>query len=469
MPANEFEKQVQVIMEDLKLPPSPPVWENIEEQIRKKKDRRRIIFWFLFLFFILAGSLWLTIGTNNNGTNSQKAKLEQKDAGNPAATTDLSQKNQNIIGDKQKESISPNTNGQDDKKTTIAKKLIEKQQPENDLATKRSATKRIKKEELPVSVIRKQNETFEIKQQKEQEKSSIVSTPKDDKQPGIVNDLPVKTEAQIIDEMKPTTGISQIIDSAAETKQSLGQTNPTEQKNKKPKNNKWEKQITAEIGWSDYGYGFFGVGGDKSYGPATSVSSPPPFSNPVYAPQQVTRGPAAAFGFEWARPVSKRFEISFGLQYHYFSTRTKTGAVVEKDSTINYQADVISISKYYKNGNQSDYTNRFHVVEIPVSVQFRLFKNLPVDLGLGASYGHLLKTNALSFNNQANIYYHNKKDYLSNHINIFSSLQYEWLHKTKFSIRSGPIFYYSTSALQRSNSFGSPHLFSVGLKTSVKF
>jgi hypothetical protein len=462
MPANEFEKQVQHIMEGLKLPPSPPVWENIEEQIRKKKDRRKIIFWFFFFFLILSGGLWLAIGIKNKGSINQKARSEQNRSDNHNSTA-LSKKNKNAILDKQNKNTLPNVNSRNNKKTTTAKKLIEKQQPKNELAAKR-----IKKEEPNVSVVRKQNETFEINQQKEKEISSIVSTAKDDKQTEVLNEKPIKTETQIIDETKQTTGIKQNIDSSDETKQLLSQTNPAEQKNKKSKNNKWRKQVTAEIGWSDYGYGFFGIG-EKSYDATTSVSSAPPFSNPVYSPQQITKGLSAAFGFEWARSVSKRFEISFGLQYHYFSTHTKTGAVVEKDTTINYQADVIPISRYYKNGNQSNYTNRFHVIEIPLSVQYRLFKNFPLYLGMGASYGHLLKTNALSFNSQSNIYYRNKKDYVSNYINIFSSLQYEWLHKAKFSIRSGPIFYYSASQLQRSNSYGSPHLFSAGIKTSIKF
>src|SRR6185503_2786790 len=101
MPANEFEKQVQVIMEELKLPPSPPVWENIEEQIRKKKDRRRIIFLVLFFFLILSGGLWLMMGMGNN-KSKQNAGLDQIHKDN-AATTNLSNKNQKAVIEKQNE------------------------------------------------------------------------------------------------------------------------------------------------------------------------------------------------------------------------------------------------------------------------------------------------------------------------------------------------------------------------------
>jgi len=468
MPANEFEKQVQDIMEDLKLTPSPPVWENIEEQIRKKKDRRRIIFWFLFFFLILSGGLWLTIGINNKGSNDQKARSEQTRIENSNPTVNLSKKDQNAIINKQNKTTAPKTNKHDDKETTTAKKLIEKQKPKNDLVTKAHTPKRVKKEETNTPPVKKQIEIDGSKLQKEPEINSIVSMPKNDKPAETVNEQPTKTETQIADETRPATDSTQNLDSVAQTKQPVAETNPIKQENKKSKNHKWQKQISAEIGWSDYGYGFLDVG-EKSYTAATSGSSASPFSNPVHAPQRVTKGLAAALGFGLTRSVSKRFEISFGLQYHYFTTQTKTGAVVEKDSTINYQADKISISRYYKNGNQLNYTNNFHVIEIPVSVQYRLFKNFPLDLGLGASYGHLLKTNALSFNSQSNIYYRNKKDYVTDYINIFSSLQYSWLRKTKFSIRSGPGLYYNASRLQRSNSYEYPHLFSAGIKTSIKF
>src|SRR5258705_13211514 len=144
MPVNEFEKQVQDIMEDLKLPPSPPVWENIEEQIRKKKDRRRIIFWILFFFLILSGGLWLTIGRNDNRSKEQTARSEKTRVENPGTTVTASKKDQNAITNKHKETVVPITKKDDYKKTTIAKKLIERQQQGNNLVIKRSARKRIK-------------------------------------------------------------------------------------------------------------------------------------------------------------------------------------------------------------------------------------------------------------------------------------------------------------------------------------
>ena len=55
MQENEFEKQVQQKMDELKLHPSNAVWQKIEVQIKKEKKRR----WMLIFFpIILIGSLY---------------------------------------------------------------------------------------------------------------------------------------------------------------------------------------------------------------------------------------------------------------------------------------------------------------------------------------------------------------------------------------------------------------------------
>src|SRR5688500_12607969 len=54
----EFEKQVQDKMEELQFTPSAPVWTNIEKVIRKKKDRRRILFWLPLVALGLGGGTW---------------------------------------------------------------------------------------------------------------------------------------------------------------------------------------------------------------------------------------------------------------------------------------------------------------------------------------------------------------------------------------------------------------------------
>jgi hypothetical protein len=465
MPANKFEKQVQDIMEDLKLPPSPPVWKNIEEQIRKKKDRRRIIFWFLFLSLILAGGLWIMIGTNNKETNNQQAKLEQTHS-NSKTTVNGSQKNQNNSVDKQNKSTVEIMVSRNNNAAATPRPIIAKQHPGQELVIKRSVTKNQKKEEQNLPVVAYQNEPATTKEQKETVVNSMLPDQKSKKQTDIVIEQPLRTETLIV-ATEQNSGTKKISDSTSETKEPVSETsNPVQQKNKKSGNKKWQKRITAEIGWSDYNYGL-PEESQKSYSPASIQSSFSPLR--VYSPQEITKGQSLVIGFQLIRSMTRHIEVSLGLQYHYFSTHTKTGATVEKDSAINYGADVIAISRYYRNGNQSGYTNSFHVIEFPVAVDYKPFKNIPVDLGIGFSYGRLFKTNALSFNRQSNIYYQNRQAYRSDYLNAFTSLQYSWLQKSKFKIQSGPILFYSCSKLKNENYFNTPYLFSVGLKSSIIF
>ena len=82
---NEFEKQVQQKMEELKLVPSDPVWQKVEMQIRKKKDRRRAILW-IPLIVLLAGGLWIGIEQYPNNENRQ-SKIEHLKKENPVVVT----------------------------------------------------------------------------------------------------------------------------------------------------------------------------------------------------------------------------------------------------------------------------------------------------------------------------------------------------------------------------------------------
>src|ERR1700712_2442705 len=108
---NNFEKQVRQKMEELSFNPTPPVWQNIESQIRIKKERRRGIIWFLLILVLTGAGLWYGYGietkiNKNNFTSSvsgpvignEKAskKTITRQNLNNADSSDLSVKGQNI-------------------------------------------------------------------------------------------------------------------------------------------------------------------------------------------------------------------------------------------------------------------------------------------------------------------------------------------------------------------------------------
>src|SRR6188474_2601985 len=76
MQEQNFEKQVRQKMEELSLTPSDPVWKKIEEQVRKKRDRRRLFFWLPVTVLLLSGGLWFV--ANNINTNNSVAKTNKE-------------------------------------------------------------------------------------------------------------------------------------------------------------------------------------------------------------------------------------------------------------------------------------------------------------------------------------------------------------------------------------------------------
>ena len=78
MQDQNFEKQVKQKMEGLSLTPSEPVWQKVEEQIRKKRDRRRLLFWLPFTVLCLGGGIWLVTNNIRNINSIAIAKNEKQ-------------------------------------------------------------------------------------------------------------------------------------------------------------------------------------------------------------------------------------------------------------------------------------------------------------------------------------------------------------------------------------------------------
>ena len=76
MQERNFEKQVKHKMDELSLTPSEPVWKKIEEQVRKKRDRRRLFFWLPVTILLCSGALWLIEESINNSNPIATAKQE---------------------------------------------------------------------------------------------------------------------------------------------------------------------------------------------------------------------------------------------------------------------------------------------------------------------------------------------------------------------------------------------------------
>src|ERR1035437_4512276 len=115
MQENEFEKQVQQKMDELKLHPSDAVWQKIEARIKKEKRRRWILIFFpvILIGFLYGGYLFV-----NRSNTPPEAKQE--------LTNNLSKKN-NVIEKRKADFDSAKNNASlIENKNTISKTIITK-------------------------------------------------------------------------------------------------------------------------------------------------------------------------------------------------------------------------------------------------------------------------------------------------------------------------------------------------------
>ena len=168
-------------------------------------------------------------------------------------------------------------------------------------------------------------------------------------------------------------------------------------------------------------------------------------------------------GFYWAaggfmqRNFSNTFAVSSGLRYAQYNTRIFTQTRVDStriflNSRNSTTADEVS-----------QYTNRYHFLELPVTAQFKLNKSnsFPVFANLGMSVGWLLGANAMNFEGNSGTSLFNETQF-----GLHGGFLFGVLNKSKYPVRVGPSFNYKLSKLME-NASSNKHLLSFGVDFRV--
>lgn len=489
---NEFEKQVQQKLEELKLVPSNPVWQKVELQIKKKKEKRRFAFFLLLVGLLLSGTITYRIWTNSNNAVTASKNQNSSSPSKPVniIKQDIKIENTNAETEQNKNSIQTST-----KKNSITQKSLTSESSITDdskpLAEKRIITQpkaiermrsfdRIDATKEPFATKKNslvvlgnkgpENIPLQLQQsQQSQQSQNQISVLKD------TTSSKVTADKQLSEKKQTDTPNSSVDTVIKKDKEEIVPQVVTPQnifKKKIVSSHKWKKTITVQAGWSQFSEGLFKQifgGGQKSMDYLSSPQSGTGSGGQtLYFPSPVTRGVSFVLGGGIKKIYASRIELSVLMQYHYYSTHMEVGGRKQQATTTYYRADSVSVSGYYTNTKQNNYTNRFGVIEIPVTVGYQLFKNFPLQFSVGASYGRLLRSNTLTFDYNKNIYYYNKDNNSTNFLSIFSSLQYRVLNGN-MKVLMGPIFQFNPTELQKENKYTIPHLFFGGLKTNISF
>lgn len=472
---NEFEKQVQQKMEELKLVPSEPVWQKVEMQIRKKKDRKRLIFWIPLLALLLAGGLWIGIDQYSNNISYDKNNSEKTHHQIP----------------KENSFVQPEQPATD--------QTIKKPQEQNlgttlPLRPAKTTSSTITNESIRLSTTSafqnsKQRGKFlkENSFPEQQEKSSAKNNET------VLTETQTKTREPVLqqDQVNKQTDQKQNFSDSNLTTVSSGQKNDSLAGNekvtlkvdsiksdsikqlhvKKYVVSKWKLAFAVSGGISGSGRlnvfnGFLGETKSMIYYSAPPNIGSGPGNGIYYPPSEVKKNFSFAVQAGVEKQLNKRTAFSTGLRYNYYSNSMLVGNPVFASALFgSYSGAQYFSNNNYSNASLQSYRNQYHFLSLPLAFDWQLLKEHPLNLSTGLSLQYLLQTNGLIFDYNKQTYFHNKNAF--NRLQLFSGLGLNYSFPVKkSSIAVGPQLQYGISRLEKGNS--NHHLFMYSLKAQLQ-
>ena len=467
MREDEFEKQVRNKMEQLGFDPSESVWAGVDREINKEKKRRVPLFWLFFVSgLLLAGSAYYFISNKNTA-----GIIPNKNAANTIAKIP----EQETSSKKQTEQP-PIVNRLP--LTTIHKPPTVNRQPPTDKHQHAAGTLSIK--QIPVDhasglspdkAPARGRATVKAKEINESGQASTAVGAGD-----IVVDnyssQSAKTESEKENKKILDSGAGKTIAGTTQNKSkkdSVSVATTSNIKEQKKKSSNWKIGYTAGIGSSNLNQNLFNS--VKTLSPVSFSANPTAVGNVGYvnySSSEIKPGFSFQAGAFVNRNLSKHISFSAGVNYHYYSTTMRTGMKINTTLvTTNSVNQTIVANSYYENAQSQTFTNQYHLIEIPLSVNFQLNKSkrMPFIWELGLAPGYIVSSHALYYDPNTNLYFSNYLRPNKLQLNGVTALMIGFpLHKGELQI--GPQLQYGFTGFVNTNDGNPGHLFYAGLKIS---
>jgi hypothetical protein len=473
---NEFEKQVQQKMEELQLVPSAPVWEKIEEQIRRKKDRRRLILWLpLLCLFLAAGVWWLNTGDNGRKDMALKqptSSAEKKNINDPGQETGTSS-----VPEVQKGTGTTNPDIQEDKKSIQSDQTNEEKSTaihgNNVPAANQPRLLQLKQIAAPENANLSKKAAVTTRPARVEDQSSRkeiriqpadINGGKNIEKPTVTKEQSSVTEKGMNDSLVQSGSVTQpapvknqtAVPKAEPVKKDTTASVPVKYAvNKK----KWTLGLEAGGGQAGISNGLHLFGGQKSL---DAVPLAMPSTGMFYFDASPEENKLhLSLGLTARRKLNRKFSFSTGLQYNMYSTSILVGKKIDSSSRL-----TSSYSNQYANmgiGLQ-DYTNHYHFIGIPLDMELRILKKINLHTGLLVQ--ELVSTDALRYNFSAQLYYNDIHAY--KRTQFFSSTGLDYMLSLKnHTVMAGPVLQYGFSSMEKDDL--TKRLYSFGLRAKFLF
>lgn len=437
---SEFEKQVQQKMDTLRLVPTDPVWQKVNDAIKRRRDKKRFFVFLLAGLMISAVGVWYLLPANKTAVLLNPTEKSKPVYSAPGISTTASSP------------VEPNKPSAVISRHKIVKSSLLHEQKINTGNPPVSVVN--KKEILPDRI------NQELIQEKEVAQKQAVTPIRNSTVTPTQNNTGITSIDSSATVAKGDTVIATVEDKPVQV---IPQDTMAKQPGKHATRKQWHKVIYLQAGSSSFRQGL--LANNIVYSaPNSNMSN---FPGRVYYRGQTTPGISYGLGAGVIKDFSNRWQLTLALRYQYYSTKSNVGNKYINDTTVRYGGTWIPVSEYYTNTGTQSYTNKVTMAAFSPAISYQLLRQVPLRLSIGAAYGLLVHSNTLSYDEITNLYYYNKKNIVKNYIQLTSGLSYEvgTTHKMFF----GPVFQYTANEQQKANVYTFPHLYFIGLQAGIKF
>lgn len=439
MEENNFESKIQERLNRLKLNPSEEVWLQVEQRVAKRKKRRIFLFVFSVLGILLAsGIYWYEI----SGTGPEVA-------GKAA---------ENLV----------ETKGAETRDHTI---MDLNQQPTPQF----KADSIPEKEEQTITAIRSlKQDTIE---KKWTERFAITESPKrallpDNNTGTNSNNFQPASGMPVHINLATTSGRQKDMERDILEKQGipLKHENPFVQRTKEAeKKNSWSWGVDFSGGVSSFIKSTASTELNFQSAPAPGGNlNQNSGNNNAYPPSDFKPSIGFSAGFFIEKQWLDRLKVSTGLRYSLASVTNRTGQKVVSGNVLNYSGGG---AVYYNDRVSSSqrFQNRFHFVELPVSLSLQLNRNarLPVDLKLGLHMSYLWAANALQYDDSLSLYFKDHSLYPATYLGFHAGLVFTLHHQKKVPLRLAPSLRYEFQPFNGKGWYRQEHLSFIGVEIGI--
>jgi hypothetical protein len=170
-----------------------------------------------------------------------------------------------------------------------------------------------------------------------------------------------------------------------------------------------------------------------------------------------TPGFAYSAGLYAEKSFAKSWSFYTGLQYHYASNNIQVGSKVDSAISLDFSSTRLESSVYYRGGVSTNYTNHYHLLQLPVFVKYKPLAEWPLYLEAGGSASYLAGTNGLQYNATRNAYISSKDAFNRWLFSGHAGAGVKLAQKTNLPLNLGYRFGYTATSLTK-EAFGQQHL-----------